>query len=95
MLCSCFFWYTNNAQKKCSYDLYRVNEVISLDFDTIAAIATAPGEAGIGIIRISGKNAIEVGDKIFRNKKQLSLKECEERKLNYGYVYDPKDGKNR
>jgi len=64
-----------------------------LDFDTIAAIATAPGEAGIGIIRISGKNAIEVGDKIFKNRKQLSLKNCDERKLNYGYVIDPKDGK--
>ncbi|MFA5523713.1 MAG: tRNA uridine-5-carboxymethylaminomethyl(34) synthesis GTPase MnmE [Tissierellales bacterium] len=64
-----------------------------MDFDTIAAIATAPGEAGIGIIRISGKNAIEVGDKIFKNRKQLSLKNCDERKLNYGYVIDPKDGK--
>ncbi|WIV13887.1 tRNA uridine-5-carboxymethylaminomethyl(34) synthesis GTPase MnmE [Proteiniborus sp. MB09-C3] len=66
---------------------------MSLDFDTIAAISTAPGEAGIGIIRISGKNAIDVGDKIFKNKKQFSLKECEERKLNYGYVFNPKDGK--
>ncbi len=64
-----------------------------MDFDTIAAIATAPGEAGIGIIRISGKNAIDVGDKIFKNKKQLTLKQCEERKLNYGYIYNPKDGK--
>lgn len=64
-----------------------------MDFDTIAAIATAPGEAGIGIIRISGKNAIDVGDKIFKNKKQLSLKQCEERKLNYGYAIDPKDGR--
>ncbi|WP_352169254.1 tRNA uridine-5-carboxymethylaminomethyl(34) synthesis GTPase MnmE [Proteiniborus sp. MB09-C3] len=64
-----------------------------MDFDTIAAISTAPGEAGIGIIRISGKNAIDVGDKIFKNKKQFSLKECEERKLNYGYVFNPKDGK--
>lgn len=33
--------------------------------DTIAAIATAPGEGGIGIIRISGKRALEVGDEIF------------------------------
>lgn len=64
-----------------------------MDFDTIAAIATAPGEAGIGIIRISGKNAIDIGDKIFRNKKQCSLKECEERRLNYGYIFDPKNNK--
>ncbi|SDY89413.1 tRNA modification GTPase trmE [Proteiniborus ethanoligenes] len=64
-----------------------------MDFDTIAAIATAPGEAGIGIIRISGKKALDVGDKIFRNKRQASLRECEERKLNYGHIIDPKDGK--
>lgn len=64
-----------------------------MDFDTIAAIATAPGEAGIGIIRISGKKAVDLGDKIFKNKKQLSLKQCDERKLNYGYIINPKDGK--
>ena len=34
--------------------------------DTIAAIATAPGEAGIGIVRISGEKAIELIDKIFK-----------------------------
>ena len=33
--------------------------------DTIAAIATSPGEAGIGIVRISGKDAFSVADKIF------------------------------
>lgn len=63
-----------------------------MDFDTIAAIATAPGEAGIGIIRISGKDAVEIGNRVFKSKKGLSLKECEERKLNYGYIFDPKSG---
>ena len=33
--------------------------------DTIAAIATAAGEGGIGIVRISGENAIEILKKIF------------------------------
>ncbi len=33
--------------------------------DTIAAIATAPGAGGIGIIRLSGKNALEIADKVF------------------------------
>lgn len=64
-----------------------------MDFDTIAAISTAPGEAGIGIIRISGKNALDVVDKLFINKKQARLSECEERKLNYGYIINPRDGK--
>jgi tRNA modification GTPase len=33
--------------------------------DTIAAIATAPGEAGIAVVRISGKNAFLVADRIY------------------------------
>ena len=64
-----------------------------MDTDTIAAIATAPGEAGIGIIRISGKNSVNVADKIFKSKRLDSLKKSEQRKLNYGYIIDPKDGK--
>ena len=34
--------------------------------DTIAAIATAAGSSGIGIIRISGDEAFSVGEKIFK-----------------------------
>lgn len=64
-----------------------------MDTDTIAAIATAPGEAGIGIIRISGKNSVNVADKIFRSKRFDSLDRSEQRKLNYGHIIDPKDGK--
>ena len=36
--------------------------------DTIAAIATAMSPSGIGIIRISGEDAIEITDKIYRSK---------------------------
>lgn len=36
------------------------------DHDTIAAIATAPGEAGISIIRVSGSRAFAIADKLFR-----------------------------
>ena len=50
--------------------------------DTIAAIATAPGEAGIGIVRISGEKALAIADQIFISKqekiKQLS---CEKNDL--------------
>ena len=35
--------------------------------DTIAAIATAPGEGGIGIIRISGSKALTVAEEIFKS----------------------------
>ena len=42
------------------------------DSDTICAIATGMGQSAIGIIRISGEDAIGKTDKIFRGKKKLS-----------------------
>lgn len=57
--------------------------------DTIAAIATAMSPSGIGIIRISGDESLEIIDKIFRspsNNKVLS--ECESHTVHYGYIYD-------
>ncbi len=41
--------------------------------DVIAAIATPIGEGGISVIRVSGKNAIEITDKGFRGKQLLSM----------------------
>ena len=42
--------------------------------DTIAAIATAMGNSGIGIVRISGQEAVAVADRIFKEKgKQETL----------------------
>jgi tRNA modification GTPase len=40
--------------------------------DTIAAISTPPGEGAIALVRISGANAIQIADKIFRAKEQPS-----------------------
>src|SRR5260370_27785291 len=40
--------------------------------DTIAAISTPPGEGAIALVRISGANPIQIGDKIFRGKEQPS-----------------------
>jgi tRNA modification GTPase len=37
--------------------------------DTIVALATAPGESAIGVVRLSGKDAIATADKIFAGKK--------------------------
>lgn len=57
--------------------------------DTIAAIATALSDSGIGIIRISGQEAIEVAHKVFRTKNGSSkLKEYESHTLHYGFIYD-------
>lgn len=64
-----------------------------MDNNTIAAIATAPGEAGIGIVRMSGKKALEIADKIFKGKRVEKLSQGEERKLIYGHIIDPKNDK--
>lgn len=53
--------------------------------DTIAAIATPPGEGGIGIIRISGEKAQEILQKVFVPANPLSI---ENRKLAYGNIVD-------
>lgn len=53
--------------------------------DTIAAIATATGEGGIGIIRVSGMQSLEITKKVFRS---ISNKQPEEypRTLCYGHI---------
>ena len=57
--------------------------------DTIAAISSAAGNSGIGIIRVSGDEAIEVVDKIFRpankNKKSANV---ESHTVHYGHIMD-------
>lgn len=55
---------------------------------TIAAIATAPGEGGIGIIRLSGVSALEIADKIFHTGKIKTFKEAVPRMMYFGHVMD-------
>ena len=52
---------------------------------TIAAVATAMGEGGIGIVRISGERALEILNKVFCSVKKSPV---ENRKLTYGFVED-------
>ena len=58
--------------------------------DTIAAIATALGEAAISVVRISGPDALKITRKIFRQgrekRKEYTLKE---RYAHYGFIVDP------
>ena len=56
--------------------------------DTIAAVATAPGEAGIGIVRLSGPKALDIANKIFKPIKGNTDLSMQVRKLVYGHVYD-------
>ena len=57
--------------------------------DTIAAIATAMSQSGIGIVRVSGENAISIVNKIYRSKSgKKTLNHVESHTIHYGYIYD-------
>ncbi len=57
--------------------------------DTIAAIATAAAEAGIGVIRISGPEAFDVADRIFRPKNgDIRVSAMDSHTIHYGYIVD-------
>ncbi len=56
--------------------------------DTIVAISTPLGEGGIGIVRISGKDAIQIADEIFSSPKDISLRDTESYRIRYGHIYD-------
>lgn len=56
---------------------------------TIAAISTPIGEAGIGIVRLSGTSAINIVEKIFKNNKKKSIKELPSYTIHYGNIRNP------
>ena len=60
--------------------------------DTIAAIATAMSNSGIGIIRVSGDKAIDIVNSVYINKKrELALKKYESNTIHYGFIFDGKE----
>ncbi len=56
--------------------------------DTIAAIATAMSSSGIGIVRISGEEAVSVADRIFEMKNHKKLSEMPTHTIHYGHIHD-------
>jgi tRNA modification GTPase len=56
--------------------------------DTICAIATAPGEAAIGVIRLSGPSAIAAADRVVRLRSKQSLKALNDRSVAAGHALD-------
>ena len=59
--------------------------------DTIAAISTALGEGGLGVIRISGARALSIGDQVFRPRKRIEgpyLSQAASHTIHYGHVVD-------
>lgn len=58
--------------------------------DTIVAISTPPGESGIGIVRISGPNAISIAVRMFHPSNGVKLSEAKSHTIHFGYVGDEK-----
>lgn len=59
--------------------------------DTIAAIATAMTNSGIGIVRISGPQAFDVIGKIYAGKREKDLSNEHTHTIHYGYIVDGKE----
>lgn len=60
-----------------------------MNYDTIAAIATAMSPSGIGIVRISGGDAFAIIDRVYRSKSgKKTLSACKSHTIHYGYICD-------
>jgi tRNA modification GTPase len=56
--------------------------------DTIAAVSTAQGSGGIGIVRMSGDDAIAIADKVFRSQGGVRLADKKSHTVTYGHIYN-------
>jgi tRNA modification GTPase len=59
--------------------------------DTIAAVSTAPGEGGIGIVRISGQDSLNILNRVFISKSKKNTMEFSSYTLRYGHIIDHDD----
>lgn len=63
-----------------------------MHFDTIAAISTPMGEGAIAIVRLSGNEAIEIADHVFRSPSGKKLKNEQTHTIHYGHLVNPASG---
>lgn len=83
----------NNTYLTCAFAgitffIFRESEGFIMD-TTIAAISTAMSAAGIGIIRMSGPESMDVISRIYRSKNgKKKINEVKSHTINYGYIYD-------
>ncbi|MCL6571002.1 MAG: tRNA uridine-5-carboxymethylaminomethyl(34) synthesis GTPase MnmE [Bacillus sp. (in: Bacteria)] len=61
-----------------------------MEFDTIAAISTPMGEGAIAIVRLSGGDAIQIADKLFKSVGGKLLSNVATHTIHYGHLLDPK-----
>lgn len=62
---------------------------ITKEFDTITAISTPLGEGAIGIVRLSGTDALAIAQSVFKGK---NLDQVASHTINYGHIVDPNTG---
>ena len=55
---------------------------------TIAAISTAMSNSGIGIVRMSGPEAFQIADRVYKGKKEKKLCDQKSHTIHYGYIVD-------
>lgn len=77
-------------KKKRSQKSDRGENIMMMENDTIAAIATALGEGGIAVIRVSGPDAISIVNQIYKGKE--SLINVPTHTVHYGHVIHPNTG---
>jgi len=70
-------------------DYFKMTQISPLNEDTIAATATPPGEGGIAIIRVSGKNALDILGRVFKRANGKSVFEMKSHRLYRGHIVDP------
>ncbi|HDK4100986.1 TPA: tRNA uridine-5-carboxymethylaminomethyl(34) synthesis GTPase MnmE [Staphylococcus aureus] len=58
-----------------------------MDLDTITSISTPMGEGAIGIVRLSGPQAVEIADNLYKGKHLLN--DVPSHTINYGHIIDP------
>lgn len=61
--------------------------------DTIVAIATPPGVGAIGIVRLSGREAVSIASRLFRSRSGKKVEDFQSFRMYLGVVVDPKTGK--
>ena len=58
--------------------------------DTIVAVSTPVGESGIGIVRLSGKDAVRISDKVFMPPDKKKPSKFKTHTIRYGYIFGQK-----
>ncbi|SOC08096.1 tRNA modification GTPase trmE [Ureibacillus xyleni] len=63
-----------------------------MEYDTITAISTPMGEGAIAIVRLSGDEAVQIAENIFKSPSGKKLSEEKSHTIHYGHLIDPKTG---